>query len=216
MGETAFTTPLARWARAFEILVPAYMFGKSYGIADAKTVALFRAEFPSPLIDAAEALKAAVGTQHEALGRLIATTAGALVGFGLVVLLAVAFHLVLRDRRFVDSLRFTAVSLIPIAVLNGTLSHAVKTLLENMGTQSVEALTNSALRGPLGMVVLFSGFYMTGLWMLSTRTGAERSRRFWVLSIGVGFMALYFAAGLTITSNEWQALLPELQRSLAQ
>ncbi len=53
-----YSTPLARWARALEIFIPGYMFGKSYGIADEKTVDLYRAQFPAFLINIAEYLKA--------------------------------------------------------------------------------------------------------------------------------------------------------------
>jgi len=208
-----YTTPLARLARALEIFIPGYMFGKSWGIANARTVDLFRAEFPPFLIDMAEGIKASVHTQNENLERLVATVAGAAIGFAVIALLAVAMHWILGDRRYVDSLRFTAVSLIPIAVLNGTLSHVVQTLLENLHTANAEALTNSALRSPWSYFVLNFIFYMTALWMLGARTGVKGRRRWAVLGVGVAFMALYLAGGLMITPGEWQLLLPKLMKS---
>ena len=49
-----YKTPLAKAARIMEIIIPAYMFGKAWGIAlDERAVALFRAEFPAFLIDTA-------------------------------------------------------------------------------------------------------------------------------------------------------------------
>ena len=36
-----YKTPWARVARILEIIIPAYMLGKSWGIADEKTVDLF-------------------------------------------------------------------------------------------------------------------------------------------------------------------------------
>lgn len=213
--ENNYTTPLARWARILEIFIPGYMFGKSYGIADEKTVDLFRAQFPAFLINLAEYLKGILQTDNTNLQRFITNTAGALIGFILIAILAIVMHIVLRDRKYIDTLRFTAVTLLPIAVLNGTLSHAVKTLVENMGTQTVEALTNSAIQGPRNYIVLNFFFYMICLWMLGRRTGVTRSRRWAVIGVGIAFMALYLASGLMITAGEWQILLPKLQAALA-
>lgn len=213
--ENNYTTPLARWARILEIFIPGYMFGKAYGIADEKTVDLFRAQFPAFLINLAEYLKGILHTDNENLQRFITNTAGAVIGFVLIAILAIVMHIVLRDRKYIDTLRFTAVTLLPIAVLNGTLSHAVKTLVENMGTQTVEALTNSAIQGPRNYIVLNFCFYMICLWMLGRRTGVARSRRWAVIGVGIAFMALYLASGLMITAGEWQILLPKLQAALA-
>ena len=214
MAET-YTTPLARWARILEIFIPGYMFGKAYGIADEKTVDLFRAQFPAFLINLAEYLKGILHTDNENLQRFITNTAGAVIGFVLIAILAIVMHIVLRDRKYIDTLRFTAVTLLPIAVLNGTLSHAVKTLVENMGTQTVEALTNSAIQGPRNYIVLNFCFYMICLWMLGRRTGVVRTRRWGVICVGIVFMAIYLASGLMITAGEWQILLPKLQAALA-
>jgi hypothetical protein len=211
-----YTTPLARWARVLEIFIPGYMFGKAYGIADDKTVDLFRAEFPAFLINAAEALKGILQTSNENLERFFTNTAGAVIGFVIIALLAIVMHFVLRDRKYIDSLRFTSVTLLPIAVLNGTLSHAVKTLVENMGTQTTEALTRSALEGPRNYIILNFFFYMICLWMLGRRTGVKRNRRWVVIGVGIAFMAVYIACGLMITPGEWEVLLPKLQAALSQ
>lgn len=213
--EQSNTTPLARLARVLEIFIPAYMFGKSWGIADEKTVGLFRAEFPPFLIDMAEAIKHTLPTDNPSLGRLVATSAGAVVGFVIVALLALVMHWVLSDRRYIDSMRFTAVIMIPIAVLNGTLSHAVKTLVESLGSASVETLTRSALYSPWGFFVLNGLFFVTGMWMMARRTGVQRRRRLAVVSVGLGFLGLYVACGLMITPSEWAELLPELQKAFA-
>lgn len=211
-----YTTPLARWARYLEIFIPGYMFGKAYGIADDKTVDLFRAEFPAFLINAAEALKGILQTSNENLERFFTNTAGAVIGFVIIALLAIVMHFVLRDRKYINSLRFTSVTLLPIAVLNGTLSHAVKTLVENMGTQTTEALTRSALEGPRNYIILNFFFYMICLWMLGRRTGVKRNRRWVVIGVGIAFMAVYIACGLMITPGEWEVLLPKLQAALSQ
>lgn len=214
--EETYKTPLARAARFLEIFIPAYMFGKSWGIADEMTVDLFRAEFPPFLIDMAEFMKGLVVTENENLGRLLSTTAGATVGFGVVLVLAAVFHFILRDRKYIDSVRYTSVTLIPIAVLNGTLSHAVKTLVENLGTTDPSALQKSAVQSPWSYFVLNVIFYLVAIWMMGKRTGVKRSRRFWLLSAGVGFVGLYLALGLMIMPEEWQNLLPTLQQSLGQ
>ncbi len=214
--ESNYTSPLARWARVLEIFIPCYMFGKAWGIANENTVGLFRAGFPPFLIDAAEDLKSLVATDNANLGRLVATSAGALVGFGVVAVLAVAMHFVMRDRKYVDSLRFTSVTLIPLAVLNGTLSHAVAKLVEDLGAQSTEALTKSALEGPRGFVVMFAIFYVTSLWIMGRRTGVTRKRRFALVGVGMGFLAMYIAFGLMITPSEWAELLPVLQAAHGQ
>ena len=120
MQETNYITPLARWARIMEIIVPIYLFGKSWGVADKKTVDLFRAEFPPFLIDGAEYLKSLVPAGSEALGRFYATYAGAMLGFLVVLILAGFFHLVLNDRKFIDSLRFTSVTLYSRITLSST------------------------------------------------------------------------------------------------
>lgn len=213
--EAAYKSPLARTGRFLEIFIPGYMFGKSWGIADEQTVDLFRAEFPAILIDMAELIKKSVETDNLNIQRLFSTTAGALMGFVVVALLAIIIHLVLRDRKYIDSLRFTAVTIIPVAVLNGTLSHVVKTLVENLGTKSEEALTQSALQSPWGYFVLNFIFYLLALWMMGRRTGVRRGKRIGLVLVGVGFMGLYLACGLMITPSEWTDLLPRLQQSLA-
>lgn len=215
MGNT-YTTPLARWARFLEIFIPAYMFGKAWGIATPVTVDLYRATFPPFLIDAAQYLKSILHTTNLNLERLVATSVGALVGILVIAALALFMHAVLRDRTYINSLRFTSVSLIPLAVMNGTLSHLSNTLLESLGGgESIEALTKSALEGPRGQIIMFCIFYITCLWMMGRRTGVTSGRRWGVILVGIGFIALYFAAGLMITSGEWTVLLPKLQAAIA-
>lgn len=213
--EESYKTPLAKWARILEIFIPGYMFGKSWGIADERTVELFRAQFPAFLIDMAEFFKGFMETDSKPVELFASTVAGAIVGFLIIAIFAILMHYVLRDRKYIDSLRFTSVTLIPIAVLNGTLSHGVKTLVENLGTQSTEALTRSALQTPWTYFVLNFVFYMIALWMFGRRTGVKRKRRFGVLGLGIAFMVLYLACGLMITPGEWSELLPKLQASLA-
>lgn len=214
--ENNYTTPLAKWARILEIFIPAYMFGKAWGIADEATIDLFRATFPVFLIDAAEFLKRAIETDNANLQRMVATSAGAIVGFLVIVLLAFFMHSILRDRKYIDSLRFTSVTLIPIAVMNGTLSHVSKTIIESLGGgETVEVLTASALEGPRGQIAMFLVFYITSIWMFGKRTGVKKGRRWGVLAVGLGFMAAYFACGLMITAGEWEVVLPKLQAALA-
>ena len=213
--QTHYTTPLAKWARILEIFVPGYMFGKSWGISDEKTVDLFRAMFPPFLIDGAELLKKMIHTDNVYLQRLISTSAGAVVGFLVIAAVALIIHFVLRDRKYIDTLRFTAICMIPIAVLNGTLSHVVKTLVENLTTQAPETLKDSVVRGPWNFLMLNFAFFMTALWMMGRRTGVKRSRRWGILAVGAGFMVLFVALGLMIFPAEWNALLPRLQQSLS-
>jgi hypothetical protein len=213
--EQNYKTPLAAWARALEIFIPAYMFGKSWGVADARTVDLFRAQFPPFFIDMAELLKEVLSTDIESLRLFVATTAGAVVGFLVLMLLALVNHLVMADRTYINSLRFTAVTLIPIAVLNGTLSHGVKTLVEKMGTLDAVALYKSAVITPWSYFGLNVVFYTTGLWFLGRRVGISRGRRKYVVLTGICFMLLYLACGLMITPAEWKVLLPKLQQSLS-
>jgi hypothetical protein len=213
--DDTYKTPLAKWARALEIFIPAYMFGKSWGMADEKTADLFRAQFPPLLVEMAERLKVIMATDIESFKILAATSAGAIVGFIVLALLALVMHLVLRDRNYSNSLRFTAVTLIPIAVLNGTLSHGLKTLIEKMGTQTAEVLYKSAVVSPWSYFALNCVFYMIGLWMFGRRTGVSRTKRKYVLGVGIAFMVVYIACGLMITPGEWQELLPKLQKSLA-
>jgi hypothetical protein len=214
--ENNYTTPLAKWARFLEIFIPGYMFGKAWGIATEGTVDLYRVTFPPFLIDMAEFLKRIIHTENANLKLLVATSAGAVIGFLIIAALAIFMHFVLRDRKYIDSMRFTSVTLIPIAVMNGTLSHVTNTLLESLGMgESVEALTNSALQGTRVQIAMFVVFYMTSIWMFGGRTGVKGWRRWGVLSVGIGFMAIYFACGLMITASEWEVLLPKLQAALA-
>jgi hypothetical protein len=210
-----YTTPLARAARIMEIIIPCYMFGKAWGIADAKTVDLFRAMFPAFLINIAEFFKRIMQTDNANIQRFFSTISGAIVGFVVVALLALIMHFVLRDRKYIDSLRFTSVSLIPIAVLNGTLSHAIKTLVENLGTQTPDALYASTVSSSRGNILIDGAFYLTAMWMMGRRTGVSRGRRYGVVGVGIGFMVIYLALGLLISPGEWQALLPKLQQALA-
>jgi hypothetical protein len=210
-----YTTPLARAARIMEIIIPCYMFGKAWGIADEKTVDLFRAMFPAFLVNMAEFFKGVMHTDNANIQRFFSTMAGALVGFVVIALLALVMHLVLRDRKYINSLRFTAVSLIPIAVLNGTLSHAIKTLVENLGSQTPEALYASTVSSSQGNLALDGLFYLTAMWFLARRTGVKRSKRVGVVCVGLTFMIIYIGLGLMISPAEWQALLPKLQQALA-
>jgi hypothetical protein len=210
-----YTTPLARAARIMEIIIPCYMFGKSWGIADEKTVDLFRAMFPSFLVNMAEFFKGIMHTDNANIQRLFSTVSGALVGFMVVAILALVMHLVLRDRKYLDSLRFTSVSLIPIAVLNGTLSHAIKTLVENLGSKTSDALYASTVSSSQGGLVVGGLTYLTAMWFLARRTGVKRSKRVGVVCVGVSFMVIYIGLGLMISPAEWQALLPKLQQALA-
>ena len=210
-----YTTPLARAARIMAIIIPCYMFGKAWGIADAKTVDLFRAMFPPFLIDIAEFFKKIMQTDNANIQRFFSTMSGAIVGLIVVILLSVIMHFVLRDRKFIDSLRFTSVSLIPIAVLNGTLSHAIKTLVENLGSQAPDALYASTVSSSRGNILIDGAFYLTAMWMLGRRTGVSRGRRYGVVGVGLGFVVVYMALGLMISPGEWQALLPKLQQALA-
>ncbi len=214
--ENNYTTPLAKWARICEIIIPGYMFGKAWGIADDVTVDLFRAQFPAAAIDMAQWLKGVFPSGGEDLGRLIATSVGAVIGFIVIALLALLMHVVLKDRKYIDSLRFTSVTLIPIAVLNGTLSHVVKTIIESLGGgATAEALTKSALQGPQGTIYMCLVFYFISLWMFGKRTGVRGLRRWGVLGVGVVFVVVYFMAGLSITPAEWEVLLPKLQAAIA-
>jgi len=214
--ENNYTTPLARWARILEILIPVYMFGKYWGLADEKTVDLFRIQYPSFLIDTTEFLKGVLHTRNENLERLVGISIGAILGLILIALLATVIHYVLRDRKYVDSLRFTTVTLIPIGFLNQALFYAVEAVLENLGTQSTEVLTRIALGRSRTSMIIFFVFYMTSLWMLGRRTGVTRARRWTVIGVGIAFMAVYIASGVMITPSEWNELLPRLQQALPQ
>ncbi len=211
MNDT-YISPWAKVARILEIIIPAYMLGKSWGIADEKTVDLFRAEFPPLIINGAEFLKGLVGTTNEHLGRFVATNAGALIGVIIVVLLAVIFHFVLFDRKYIDSLRFTSVTLIPIAILNGTLSHVLKTLLKNIDsvTATKEALYKDVFISSWQFFFMFVIFYITALWFMGRRTGVLGWKRYAVVTVGIGFIVLYVAFGLMITPGEWETLEPIL------
>ena len=210
-----YTTPLARAARIMEIIIPCYMFGKSWGIADEKTVDLFRAMFPAFIVNMAEFFKGIMHTDNMNIQRFFSTVSGAIVGFMVVAILALIMHLVLRDRKYLDTLRFTAVSLFPIAGLNGTLSHAIKTLVENLGTQAPDALYASTVSSSQGNLALDGFFYLTAMWFLARRTGVKRSKRVGVVCVGIAFMVIYIGLGLMISPAEWQALLPKLQQALA-
>ncbi|MEI6125051.1 MAG: hypothetical protein WCQ99_00720 [Pseudomonadota bacterium] len=215
--ENSYTTPLAKWARFMEIVIPAYMFGKSWAVADAKTVDLFRVEFPPFLIDMAEAIKGMVGAGHDSpLGRFYASWAGGAIGLGVVVVLAVVMHLIMRDRKFVDTLRFTSVTLLPLAILNGTLSHVMKTFLNNItaSTATEETLTEAAYTTPLNQSLMFFLFYLFALWFMGRRTGLTRGKRLCVVFVGVLFIGTYIYAGLLIMPWEWRILMPKLLISL--
>ncbi len=214
--DDSYTTPLAKWARVLEIFIPAYMFGKAWGIATEKTVILYRAAFPAFLVDGAEHLKEILETDSANLERLVATSAGAVLGFLVVLGLGFLMYAVLRDRKYIDAVRFTSVTLIPLAVMNGTLSHLTNTLLESLHMgEDMQGLKQSALEGPRGQVIMFCVFYFTCLWMVGKRTGVKGWHRYAVLAVGALFVGAYFYAGLMITGDEWRALLPELQKALA-
>jgi hypothetical protein len=215
--ETRYTTPLAKWARVLEIFIPGYMFGKAWGIANEQTVDLFRVVFPSFLIDMAEKMKTLVDITNPSLGRFYSTCAGALVGFAVILILGVVMHLVLRDRKYIDSLRFTAITLIPLAVMHGTLTHVTKTIIESLGGgETLEAMTKAAVDSPRGQINMFCVFYMLALWMMAKRTGVYGKRRWFVLLAGVGFLAVYFALGLGITNMEAAEVLPKLMAAHGQ
>jgi hypothetical protein len=218
MAEERYITPLAKWSRVLEIFIPGYMFGKAWGIANAQTVELYRVIFPEFLINMAEGMKGwLIQTESAALERVFSTCAGALVGFLVILILGAVMHFVLGDRKYIDSLRFTSITLIPLAVMNGTLSHLTNTLLETLGGgETIEALTKSAVDSPRGQIQMFCFFYMLALWMMGKRTGVVGKRRWFVLLAGVAFLTVYFALGLGITANEAAEVLPKLMAAHGQ
>lgn len=216
IAQERYITPLAKWARVLEIFVPGYMFGKAFGIANATTVELYRVTFPTFLIDLAESMKKIMVTDSAALQRLFATMAGAMVGFLLILALGAIMHLVLSDRKYIDSLRFTAITLIPLAVMNGTLTHLTNTIFESLGGgNSIESIRQSAVDGPTGQIVMYFFFYVFALWMMGKRTGVVGKRRYAVVGVGVCFFILYIVCGLMITAKEWDMVLPKIQAAIA-
>lgn len=206
-----YITPLAKWARILEIFVPGYMFGKAWGIAKPEMLDLYKAIFPAFLIDMAEKMKGLMVTNNEALQRLFATMAGALVGFGIVFALGFLMYIVLRDRKYLDAVRFTSITLIPLAVMNGTLSHVTNTIMESLGGgDTIESLTKAAVDSPSGQIKMFCLFYMLAIWMLAKRTGVIGWRRWGVIVVGVVFLGVYFYCGLGITANEAAVVLPKM------
>ena len=216
--ENQYTTPFARWARIFEIIIPIYMFGKSWAMFDERTVQLFQAVFPTFLVDGAVTIRSFLETGGEAFGRFVATYAGTLLGLVVVALLAVVMHLVLRDRKFVDTLRLTSVTLLPLAIMNGTLSHVMKTYLENIDAASAtpEALEQAVVTASNNYFYLFTLFYIIALWVMPRRTGVQGWKRWAVIAVGLLFIVAYVQAGLLIDAGEWAALAPQLMESLAQ
>lgn len=216
--ENQYTSPFAKWARIFEIIIPIYMFGKSWAMFDERTVQLFQAVFPKFLVDGAVTVRSFLETGGEAFGRFVATYAGTLLGFAVVLLLAAVMHLVLRDRRFIDTLRLTSVTLLPLAIMNGTLSHVMKTYLENIDAASAtpEALEQAVVNASNNYFYLFTLFYIIALWVMPRRTGVQGWKRWAVVAVGLLFIVAYVQAGLLIDAGEWAALAPQLMESLAQ
>ncbi len=218
IAEERYITPLAKWSRVLEIFIPGYMFGKAWGIATEHTVDLYKAIFPEFLITMAEGMKEAlIKTDSEPLMRLFSTCSGALVGFLVILALGVFMHFALGDRKYIDSLRFTSITLIPLAVMNGTLSHVTNTLFETLGGgETIETLTKSAVDSPSGQIKMFCVFYMLAIWMLAKRTGVIGKRRWFVLLVGIGFLAAYFYLGLGITPQEAAEVLPKMMAAHGQ
>ena len=216
--ENQYTTPFARWARIFEIIIPIYMFGKSWAMFDEKTVELFQAVFPKFLVDGAVTIRGFLETGGEAFGRFVATYAGTLLGFAVVVILAIVMHLVLRDRKFIDTLRLTSVTLLPLAIMNGTLSHVMKTYLENIDAASAtpEALKGAVVTASNNYFYLFSLFYIIALFMMGRRTGAQGWKKWAVVGVGILFLGAYVQFGLLIDAGEWAELSPKLMEALAK
>lgn len=208
--QNTYRTPLAKWARIVEIIIPAYMLGKAWGIAEPENLDLFKAQFPTFIINLTEAMKGVVKVSSVEIQRFISTTSGAVMGFLFILLLSVIMHFALRDRKFIDSMRFTAVTSLPIAVMNGIFSHALQTLLDNSNASTVEALKVEAVYTPWGYFVLNFIFYMAALWVMGRRTGVQKNRRWILLGIGVAVMAVYLAAGLMIFPGEWNDLAVSL------
>lgn len=210
--QNTYRTPLAKWARIVEIIIPAYMLGKAWGIAEPKNVELFKAQFPTFIINLTEAMKGVVKVSSVEMQRFISATSGAVMGFLFILLLSVFMHFALRDRKFIDSLRFTAVTALPIAVMNGILSHGLQTLLDNSKASTVEALKVEAVYTPWGYFVLNFVFYMAALWVMGRRTGVQKNRRWILLGIGAAVMVVYLVAGLMILPGEWNNLAVSLMK----
>ena len=217
IADKRYTTPLAKWSRLLEIFIPGYMFGKAWGIANEHTVDLYRVIFPSFLINIAEYMKTLVPISDPSLGRFYATSAGALVGFGGIFILGLVMHFVLGDRKYIDSLRFTSITLIPLAVMHGTLTHVTNTIFESLGGgETIEMLTKAAVDSPRSQINMFCVFYLLALWMMAKRTGVAGKRRWFVLLTGVGFLVVYFAMGLGITNMEAAEILPKMMAAQGQ
>ena len=217
IAEERYTTPFAKWSRLLEIFIPGYMFGKAWGIANEHTVDLYRVIFPSFLINIAEYMKTLADISSPSLARFYATSAGALVGFGGIFILGLVMHFVLGDRKYIDSLRFTSITLIPLAVMHGLLTHVTNTIFESLGgAQTIESLTKAAVDSPSGQIYMFCVFYLLALWMMAKRTGVAGKRRWFVLLVGIGFIAVYLSMGLGIDSKEAAEILPKMMAAQGQ
>jgi len=126
-------------------------------------------------------------------------------------------HLILGDRKYIDSLRFTSITLIPLAVMHGLLTHVTNTIFESLGGgETIEMLTTAAVDSPRQQINMFCVFYMLALWMMAKRTGVAGKRRWFLLLAGVGFLVVYFALGLGITNMEAAEVLPKMMAAQGQ
>jgi cell division protein FtsW (lipid II flippase) len=89
----------------------------------------------------------------------------------------------------------------------------MQTLLHSLDESATESqLHNAAVNAPNGQIVIFGVFYLFAIFMLARRTGVRRAKRWVLVGVGVLFMVVYLAAGLTITGAEWDVLYPQLQQ----
>jgi hypothetical protein len=63
---------------------------------------------------------------------------------------------------------------------------------------------------------MFCVFYILALWMMAKRTGVVGKRRYFVLLVGIGFIAVYLAMGLGIDSKEAAEVLPKMMAAQGQ
>ncbi len=106
----------------FELIIPGYFFGKTFGTADAKYRVLDEFMYPPVFIKLCSYFRDMPSAEYYYTGRFLGVIVGAMLGVLLAMLVGVFYKWVLKDWAYAKAARIGSLAFILIALLTGFMS----------------------------------------------------------------------------------------------
>lgn len=124
-----FWTRSAVW---WELIIPGYFFGKTFGTSDAKYRVLDTFMYPGAFIRLAGFFRDLAGQEYYYTGRFLGMLAGASIGVLYALFIGLLYKWVLKDWAYAKAARIGSLAFILIALLTGFMSDF---FCENIGME---------------------------------------------------------------------------------